>query len=601
MNIVNKCAYYLSIVIKDVVTSIFLILLIVKLVIFNQNAYLGTYSFIPSLGAILILISLSLLTNSNTFKFIYLITVYISLSLIFFIQSVYISYFRDLASIYDLSHISQLTAVSSIVLELLTEKLIFIVDIPLLPLTLLCNSQIKRDLKERAYAFIILMIIGLIYNIYPIIISVNSNYNKSVYFRHNYANNMGIVNYQINDVFSYLKNKLTKKSINSSELSLVKLRLFRPTVVTLRNSFTGIGKGMNVIIIQIESLQNFVVGRKFNGRDITPNLNSLLRHGLKFHNIYDQTGDGNSSDAMFLANCSLYPAKKGAVSFLHAENNFESLPKLLAENGYSTAVLHAYHKNFWNFAKFDGALGFERQFYDRDYVIDERIGLGLSDRSFFSQSTEKIKELPAPFYVVLRTLTTHAPFDEVNKNIDDFPLGELENTTIGGYIRSMHYIDSAIGEFLHKLSKVDLLSQTVLIVYGDHRARLPEEELKKIGIHDMDEERKIPLIISSASWKLEAARDTVGGLIDVPPTLCNILGINSSGKFVLGNDLGENHTGYVIFRDGSFIAQNGSIDAASAQNELMVSDLILEKDMIPLLRRKDGYSTERFVEEHHEH
>jgi len=62
------------------------------------------------------------------------------------------------------------------------------------------------------------------------------------------------------------------------------------------------------------------------------------------------------------------------------------------------------------------------------------------------------------------------------------------------------------------------------------------------------------------------------------------MGVNTEGKVFLGKDLGRTNHGYVIFRDGSFISPGRVIDRGSARKELMVSDLIIEKDCIPQLK-----------------
>ncbi len=157
--------------------------------------------------------------------------------------------------------------------------------------------------------------------------------------------------------------------------------------------------------------------------------------------------------------------------------------------------MHAYRSTYWNRAVFEKALGFEHQFYENAYSKEDHLGWGLSDKRFFAQSIEKIRNLPSPFYVFLTTLTTHVPFDDVTAEIDNFPLGDLEGKLIGNYLRSMHYVDSAIGEFLQNLSDHNLMSNTIIAIYGDHRARFEENDLKMVGISNMEELRKIPLII----------------------------------------------------------------------------------------------------------
>jgi phosphoglycerol transferase MdoB-like AlkP superfamily enzyme len=246
--------------------------------------------------------------------------------------------------------------------------------------------------------------------------------------------------------------------------------------------------------------------------------------------------------------------------------------------------MHANFKQFWNSEVFEKSLGFDRRFYKDDYILVDPLGWGLSDKFFFSQSVEKIKLLQPPFYAFLRTLSTHDPFDHITKNIDSFPLYELEGEVIGSYIRAMHYADAAIGSFIRQLSENNMKADTVIVVYGDHRARLADDDLRKIGISDMSENKKIPLLIYIPDKRQGEQRNTIGGLIDVAPTISNILGIDISDRFFLGKDLGNQGNSFVVFRDRSYIASDSSIHKSVAQRMLEVSDIILEKDIIPVIK-----------------
>jgi phosphoglycerol transferase MdoB-like AlkP superfamily enzyme len=76
------------------------------------------------------------------------------------------------------------------------------------------------------------------------------------------------------------------------------------------NEYAGIIKDKNVILIQMESIEAFVLGQSINGQEITPNLNRILEKSISFTNIYEQTKSGNSSDCDFMMMTSLLPIKK---------------------------------------------------------------------------------------------------------------------------------------------------------------------------------------------------------------------------------------------------------------------------------------------------
>lgn len=580
----KKLGYYLSIAYYDVTFRLFFIILVLKFILFTYIGRIGIDGFLPAFGAVLITLSFSLIIKNNFIKYLYLFFLNCSYSIILFSHSLYLKYFDDFASIYNLVHIYQLPSITDSIIKMVGKEFFFIIDILFLPLLFLLKPKNDFSSWERIKVSAILLLLGLYCNINPLISYIMTNDNiKSILDRHIYVGYAGIINYQIADIHNFLTIERGKTRVTKDEINLVEGWKRRHGRLKKENDLSGMGKGMNLIVIQVESLQNFVIEKKYNGIEITPNLNRLAREGIYFRNIYDQAADGNSSDATLLANTALYPARKGAASFLYAGNLIDSLPKVLKENGYTTAAMHAYYKSYWNSAMFEKALGFEHQYYKDNYTMTDIIGWGLSDKAFFSQSFKKLKGLPTPFYAFLRTLSTHGPFDYVTRDIDNFPLHELEGELIGNYLRSMHYVDSAIGEFLQKLSGYNLDSNTVIVIYGDHRARLSEPELRRIGISDMSEIRKVPLIINLPNRKEKDERDTIGGLIDVTPSICNILGIDVSDKFFIGKDLGGRDS-FAVFRNGSYIFEGDFITKTLAQQQLVVSDLILERDIIRLIR-----------------
>lgn len=590
--------HYLSIAYYDVAFRIFFIALTLKLFLFTYSVGLDAESFFPSAGAIWAGLSVSLLIKGYRLKYAYLFFLNFFSSAIFFSNALYQKYFDDFVTLFDLSHLHQLSSVAGITIGMIGIEALFIVDFIFLPFLFLRLKKMtgqKFIFVERVKVITIFLLAGLIFNVGVMTFNMRSgnDFFASIFYRQHFVKYMGIVNYQIVDAYYYARRMKEKMQITQKDIDTVAdWKIMRDNGLSA-NPLTGDCKGMNLIIIQVESLQNFVIGKSHGGREITPNLNKLAREGLYFNNIFDQTAAGNSSDATLLANASLYPARGGAVSFLYYQNRFDSLARVLNARGYTTAVMEGFKRHFWNNASFDRALGFDHQFYEEDFIMTEKIGSGirgLSDKAFFSQSFEKIRDLPVPFYAFLRTLSSHAPFAHITAEIDDFPLHEMEGKLIGYYIRAMHYADSAIGEFLNKLSEYNLRSNTIIAVYGDHRARLTYNELKKIDVGDAREGKKIPLIISMPHMKKGEKRDIIGGLIDIAPTVCNLLGINTSDELFLGKDLAGMYNGFVIFRDGSYVDKNGYLNRTEIKRQLSVSDLILEKDIIQLLGKNKSFN-----------
>lgn len=159
--------------------------------------------------------------------------------------------------------------------------------------------------------------------------------------------------------------------------------------------------------------KKFAMDLTFNNKEVTPNLNKLANEGIFFSNFYSQVGVGTSSDAEFTFNTSLMPSTKGTVFVNYFDRDYISIPKLLKEQGYYTYSMHANTGEFWNRNTMHKSLGYDK-FYNKDsYTIDETIGLGLSDKSFFRQSVDIMKQIKEeenkPFYSLLIMLSNHTP------------------------------------------------------------------------------------------------------------------------------------------------------------------------------------------------
>ena len=148
----------------------------------------------------------------------------------------------------------------------------------------------------------------------------------------------------------------------------------------------------------------------------------------------------------------------------------------------------------------------------------------------------------------------------------------LENTAMGNYIKSAHYADAALGEFIEELRNNNLLDNTVIFLYGDHEARLAKREFIRLynydpviqGIKDSEDSTYIsmenyqydllkntPFIIWSNEEKYSKKISSTFGMYDVLPTVANMFGFKE--KFALGNDIFSNNEKIVVFPNGNVL------------------------------------------------
>lgn len=361
---------------------------------------------------------------------------------------------------------------------------------------------------------------------------------------------------------------------------------------TSDNKYTNIFKGKNVIFIHGESIQNFLIDQKFNGVEVIPNLNKLAHEGMYFSKFYPQISVGTSSDTEFTLTTGLMPSNSGTVFVSYFNRTYRALPQYFNELGYYTFSMHGNKANFWNREVMHKNLGYQDFFAEDTYDIDEIVGLGLSDKSFFRQITpriQKIREEKAPFMSTVITLSNHSPFDDVEKygeydvsmtyktkdetgKVVEKKAPYLEDTEMGRYLKSAHYADSALGEFFDQLDKAGILEDTVIIFYGDHEARLGKKQFDRMYNYDPETDsvkseddptyvsvdgykyellKNTPLIIWTKDKKYQKEITDVMGMYDVLPTVGNMFGFYP--EYALGNDIFSDSEKIVIFPNGNFL------------------------------------------------
>ncbi|NFE74553.1 DUF229 domain-containing protein [Clostridium botulinum] len=298
------------------------------------------------------------------------------------------------------------------------------------------------------------------------------------------------------------------------------------------NKYKGMVEGKNLIALQVESLENFVINQKVYGQEITPNLNKLLSSSLYFDNIYEQNNSGTSSDADLLVNTSILPVREGTTVFSYPWAKYNSLQNLLSSKGYNTISTHAELPGNWNWSELHKSFGADKILDINMYNQDELIGLGLSDESYLKQVSEKLKDASQPFYAFMTTLTSHGPFEMPDdKKYLDLPK-ELDENMLGAYFQSVRYTDEAIGKFLKSLEENNQLDNTVIMIYGDHCGvhKFYEKDIKDSPLEGdwwKENYKKIPYIIYSKDLQQEVI-SKAGGQSDFLPTISYLLGIDRS-------------------------------------------------------------------------
>lgn len=539
------------------------------------NFFINDASFSPlregillvSFGAI-ILVSFWTIFLKFKQQLIALLVLDFVLSFIILADAIYFRYFEDLISSAVLLQIKQMSSLGSSVGDLFSWKdfLLFADVLLFVPLLILYmkKSTIKKNANPalRLATGLLAGAAGAWLFFYPLHDFVQKGgaylFDKTLSSMRVYEVT-GLFGFHGFDTYKYLDEYvLNKKEVSAKDRKDAKQWFDdKNNEEAVHTSYEGKAAGKNLIMVQLEAYQSFVIDKKVNGQEITPNLNKLKRESLYFNDIHHQTASGRTSDAEFSANTSLYPLATGSAYVRFPRNEYDSLPYILKENGYDTAAFHAYKPGFWNRYIVYPNLGFNEFHSIEDFDEGEQVGWAIGDEAFLTQSADKMKEMKDPFYSFLIALTSHYPYTMPEK-YQTLDIDDVGDTNLRNYLQSVHYVDQAIGTFIEKLKKDGLWENSVVVFYGDHdtgymQSKTPStifanEEGDPLG--ELEVKDGIPLLMHVPGVEGKEI-DKAGGQIDIMPTLLHLFGLEKENYHHIGNNLLDGKEGSVVFRYGS--------------------------------------------------
>lgn len=317
--------------------------------------------------------------------------------------------------------------------------------------------------------------------------------------------------------------------------------------------YRGVAKGKNLIIIQTESLNDFVVGARYGDQEITPNLNRMLGEDtLYFDRFFSTTGTGNTCDAEFSVLNSLYPNNIRECYRMYVDNTYHGLPWMLRDEGYDALAFHGYIRTFWNRGEAYKNQGFMKFYSQEELEMTETSGFGLTDKELFRQGVDIMKKEKKPFFSFMVTLTNHIPY-ELDPSLASLELKpEDQGTLFGNYLQTVRYTDEAFGDLINYLKEAGLYDQTMIVIYGDHQGMNRETPAVRESVttflgrdYDYDEMLRVPLLIHIPGLDDHKTIHTVGGQVDIMPTIANLMDLKIQTPYVFGHDLLNAKEGYI--------------------------------------------------------
>ncbi|UKS65010.1 LTA synthase family protein [Rossellomorea marisflavi] len=565
------------------INELLYILLFFKVILFHSftDTPLSSGVFSTSIGFLLACYGLSFLF-SGKWRLAFSGLISLLVSFVFLSNAVYLDYYSSPITLSIFGQMANLGGLGDSITYLFKFRyLLFVVDLVVLPFFLWSTFPYtkKRSMVKGVIPFLTLGLLFLVMKPAKLIFVDGMENPVQAYDSLDHVVQYGLIGHHMLDSYSYVRDRNYKLSDDDRKRIGT---VFAAERDPADHPYKTYGKGKNLIMIQVESLQSFVLNEEIGGKEITPTMNRMMKHSLSFPHFYAQTIAGNSSDAEFLTQTALYPLKSGSVFFRYPSNTYRSIGNSLKKDGYSTLGVHADEKTFWNRHLMYPSLGFEDYKTIEQFPQKELVGMGVGDKEMFTETAGILKEQPSPFYSLIVTLTNHMPYDlPVEKQSLSLPK-EVNGTLLGDYLQTVRYTDEAIGLFLKELESDGLLEDSIIVLYGDHNGIFERDKSliekwkgKSISTEEWYREyATVPFMIYNPGIKGKEI-DAYGGQVDVYPTIASIMGTSYTSG--LGENLLGSPSGTVVIPSGGYvtkslvIGKDGIVEGLGEEEKEMLS------------------------------
>lgn len=550
------------------ITILLGIILIAKTMFFYNSTIALTNSLeIPTIiGSIIFILVICCLINTmpNKARIITTIIINVLISTLFFADHLYYTYSNNYLSVAQISNLQygeEIMGTLPMVVNI--KQIVYFIDIIIL-VFLIIFKVVKVNRKEKATKEILIArismgSIGILIFIFVctgyIQKGIENPYNKDMQIRE-----ATIYGYHISDIINNINMKKSAKYSNKQSM----LEDYKKLKEEYEEKYgeelypiQGILENKNIIILQLESIQEFVINKTINDKQITPNLNKFLKENIEFTNMHMQSYS-STADAEHSTITSTYPMENGMSYSKYYTNTYDDIFKMFKVADYTTSYMHGNYPYFWNRGNVYGRMQVDKlelkeQFED----ISEDINGYLSDELLYRQAVQKLKEYEAPFFSYIVAASSHTPFlleglqDGKKVNLE---LGKYKDTYFGNYLEAANYADYAFGVFIEELKKEGLYENTAIILFGDHNGlNMYNEEM-------IDFLRYVNPDITDVELKLNYTRGVCGfripgiecftiekpiNKLDIKPTLAYLCNIQD------GVSIGTN-----VFKGKDFVCLN---------------------------------------------
>jgi hypothetical protein len=326
------------------------------------------------------------------------------------------------------------------------------------------------------------------------------------------------------------------------------------------------GRRPNVILIVLESTRADAIGRRVDGRPLTPVMDALAAHGSRAQRAYSHVG---------FTTASLQSLFTGTLAPV---DDRQSLVRDFLGNGYQVGVISGQAEDFGDTANLVG-LRRGQFFVDGTMLKDQRSGafaaqgsVNIDGKVLLRQFDERLgrPEMWAqPRFLYINLQSAHFPYftPGMDQILSGQPIARGDISAANrdhvehSYLNAIAYNDRLIGALTERLRRLGVLDNTIIVVTADHGESLFDDGFLGHGHMLNEQQTRIPFILSAPG-------------VAIPP----VIGLDDMRAIILraaGASVPE-PSGQPIFQFLGSLDRPGAIGTIAANGHRLVFDFFQE-------------------------
>lgn len=339
---------------------------------------------------------------------------------------------------------------------------------------------------------------------------------------------------------------------------------------TMKNEYTGMFKGKNLIIVTAEAFSKEVIDPV-----LTPTLYRLANKGICFTDFYQPMWGGSTSSGEFSVLTGLVSASgTNSIKEGRQQDLFLTIGKQLQKEDYFSA---AYHNHLYTF-------------YDRDkthtyYGYDTFTGLhnGMEE-GVMEQWPESDLEMmdytvplyidKQPFSIYYMTVSGHCRYNYLGnkmskKNYD--VVKDLDySETVKCYLSCQMELEYAMASLVRQLEEAGIADDTLIVLTADHYPYGLENSatwgndkdyIAELYGYDpknhVERDHNALIMWSGCLEDKNIVIDTPTYSLDILPTLSNLFGVDYDSRLLVGRDVFSDAEPIVLWYDYTWKTDKG--------------------------------------------